>query len=101
MSYLNVKVSDTTVRIFDGVSAKGKPFQMRSQNVIVELDDEVRKIDISLQKDQQAFSVGRYTLDPASLLAFGKYGFEIKKFSEVVLVPVAANEKPALFAKTA
>lgn len=101
MSYLNVKINDPSVRVYEGVSAKGKAYTMRSQSVLITKDEEVKKCDIGLTEHQKPYPVGLYTLDPITLLEFGKFGLEYKKFVEIHLVPVSSNEKPSLFAKTA
>lgn len=89
MSLIKVKVTDTHVSNRSGVSQKGKPYSINSQeNVYFELNGEIRKIPLNLPDGVGPYSPGMYTYDPVSNLRVGRYGFEFDGFSEIKLVPV-------------
>jgi hypothetical protein len=90
---LKVKVHNSEVRTVKGENAKG-PWQRRVQdNCFVEMPDgEVRKIPISITNDQFPYPAGNYQLNGESLLTVGQYGFEIKKFVHIELLPIV--DKP-------
>ena len=93
MSLIKVKVIDTEVRKREGVSTKGKPYSIRSQeNIFVELNGEVRKVPINLADDASAFAPGQYTIDPSKLLMVGRFGFEFDRFRTIELVPVPSSQ---------
>jgi|WetSurMetagenome_2_1015567.scaffolds.fasta_scaffold1085993_2 hypothetical protein len=92
MSLIKVKVVDTTVTNRSGVSKRGKPYSINSQeNVFFELNGEVRKNPINLPDGVSAYSAGMYTFDPVSCLIVGRYGFEFDGFKEIKLIPVSSS----------
>lgn len=102
MSNLKVKVIDSHIETRNGVSTKtGKPYTLITQpNVVVEFNNEVRLVPISLQDGHVPFSAGDYFLDPIELIQIGRFGFELNRFKQIELQPVQAPK--ALFnAKTA
>ena len=91
MSILKAKVIDSNVTTREGLSAKtGKPYKMRSQEIVVELNGEVRRVRINLQDNASAYSPGNYTIDILKLITVGQYGFEFQRFADIELVPVSS-----------
>lgn len=101
MSLIKVKVVDTTVTNRSGVSTKGKPYSINSQDhIFFELNGEVRKVPLNLPDGVSAYAVGNYTYDPVPNLRVGRFGFEFDGYSEMKLVPVA-NSITSMNTKTA
>jgi hypothetical protein len=95
MSILKAKVIDSTVTTREGVSAKtGKPYKMRSQEIIVELNGEVRRLPITLQDNASPYSAGNYTIDILKHITVGAYGFEFQRFANIELVAVSSANFP-------
>jgi hypothetical protein len=92
MSIIKVKVVDEYIEE-KSWEKNGKSGVMRFQNnVFHDFKGETRKVPIQLQKDQKPYAPGQYTFDTDSLLAIGRYGYEVDRFAPVVLVPAA--DKP-------
>jgi hypothetical protein len=101
MSLIKVKVIDTTISVREGISAKGKPYKISSQEILVELNDEVRRVPLNLPDNASAYLPGAYTIDAIKLLTIGRFGFEFNRFEEIKLTPVLAAETSQLFKKQA
>lgn len=94
MSNIKVKVLDNHTSTREGVSSKGKPYRMTTQeNIMVELGGEVRRLPITMADNQKPFEPGEYELDASTLLAIGRYGFEIKPFNQIELMRVVSHVK--------
>lgn len=92
MSLIKVKVLDSQISNRSGVSTKGKPYSINSQeNIVFELNSEVRKVAINLKDGVSAYAPGLYTFDPASCLRVGRFGFEFDQYAEIKLVPVSSS----------
>ena len=95
MSNLRVKVNDTETTKLEGVSQKGKAYKIiKQENIFIELNEEIRKMAISLPEHTSPYPAGNYTLDPASLLKIGLYGLEVDKFKTIKLISVPAAGIP-------
>lgn len=102
MSLIKVKVLDNHVDTRSGVSKSNKPYNLVIQsNIVVELNNEVRLVPITLQDGHVPFPAGDYTLDPVDLLFVGRFGFEINRYKQIELIPIikAVELKTALFNK--
>jgi hypothetical protein len=99
MSLIKVKVIDTTISVREGISSKNKPYRINSQEILVELAGEVRRVPLNLPDNVGAYAPGNYTIDPINLITIGRYGFEFNRFSEIHLIPEKLSSAP--FAKTA
>lgn len=91
MSLIKVKVIDTTITTAEGVSSKGKSYKINSQQILAELNGEVRRVEINLADNASAYAPGNYTIDPVTMIQVGRYGFEFKRYSEINLVPVQSS----------
>lgn len=91
MTLIKVKVTDSTVQTRNGQGKNGKPYTLHTQDIIVELHDEIRKCPITLNEHGQGYPIGNYTIDPVELIAIGLYGFEFRRFHEIKLKPVQVN----------
>jgi Helix-destabilising protein len=97
MSVINVKVKDTFITVREGLSKLGKPYKISSQDIFLEMNDEVRKARINLADNIDAYGVGSYTLDPVSLLTVDQYGsLALQPYADIKLVPVAESAKSFL-----
>lgn len=95
MSLIKVKVLDNQVDVRSGIAKSGKPYELKVQpNILVELNNEVRLLPITLQDNHPAFSAGHYTLDPIELIFIGRFGFELNRFKQINLVPVVSAAIP-------
>lgn len=96
MSLIKVKVTDTHVTNRSGVSTKGKPYSMNTQdNVFVELNSEVRKMPLNLPDGVSAYAPGNYTIDPVTLLRLNNYSrLEVDGYVEIKLTPVIGAAIP-------
>lgn len=94
MSLIRVKVKDTNITVREGVAkSSGKPYKISSQDIIVELNDEVRHARINLDTNSSAYAVGNYTIDPLTLLTVDAYGsISLKPFAEIKLMPVSSPQ---------
>jgi hypothetical protein len=92
---LKVSVKSDVVTTRDGVSKKGTPYQIRSQNdSYVQIGMEIRKFEISLDQGQSPYPVGDYLLDVDSMVTVGRFGsIEMRPFINPVLRPVNAAVK--------
>jgi hypothetical protein len=98
MSLIKVKVIDSQIQNRTGVSAKGKPYSINSQeNVFFELNGEVRKVPVNLPDGVSAYLPGEYQFDPVANLRVGRFGFEFDTYKEIKLIPF--DEKKSLFNK--
>lgn len=87
---MRIKIESTEVQTFPAKEGKK---ERRIQKSLVSYDNgEVRKWDLGLNRDQAAWPVGEYTLDPASFYA-GKYGPEVSGWPK--LVRAEASRKAA------
>ena len=106
MSLLNITVNNETITKREGISAKtNKPYSLYSQEVVIELNGEIRKVPINRPDEKKYYPAGNYTLDPVSLLRVGRFGLELDNYKEIELVSVPlklvnTQTKP-LFDKTA
>ena len=93
MSLIKVIVKDSYTTTREGISKKtGQPYKMiQQENILFEIDDERRKVAVTLPDNVKPFQAGTYTLDPLSLLRFGQYGLEVDGFKPLQLVPVATS----------
>ncbi len=67
MSLINVKVNNETITKRNGTSTKtNKPYTLYSQEVIIELDGEVRKLQINRPDEMHYFPAGSFI--PLTLL---------------------------------
>ena len=91
MTLIKVKVKDTNITVREGVAkSSGKPYKISSQDIIVELNDEVRNARINLDNNSSAYAVGNYTIDPLTLLSVDQFGsIAFKPFAEIKLIPAS------------
>jgi len=102
MTLIKVKVKDIEISVREGKSEKtGKPYKIRSQDIIVELNDEVRKLPLNLPEDASAYSPGNYTIDPIEMIEIGRFGFEFARFKEIKLTPVPGSNMSSITGKVA
>lgn len=86
---MRIKIDNSEVKTFPG---NGEKKERRIQRAMVAYDNgEVRKWDIGLNRDQPAWAVGEYELDPSSFYP-GKYGPEVSGWPKLVRVDAS---KPA------
>lgn len=73
---IKVKVADTALRNSSGVSkTTGKEFNMNFQeNVYIELNGEMRRFPLRIEKGQHPYAAGLYEFDPIPMLALSQYG---------------------------
>ena len=96
MSNLKVKINDTETSTREGVSTKGKPYKIRTQdNVFIEINEEVRRLPLNLDENVSPYAPGVYSFDPASILRVGRFGLEVDNFKALHLVPVPAAGIPS------
>ena len=101
MTNIKVKITSTELSTREGVSQRtGNPWKMTTQEMIVELNDEVRKVPLTIPENHSAYAIGNYEIDPLTLISVGRYGFEISQFGEIKLIPVN-EQKPLNFGKAA
>lgn len=94
MSLIKVKVQDTHISNRSGISKAGKPYQINSQDIIVELNGEVRRVPLTLPDNVGAYAPGNYTIDPIDMIVVGRFGFEFNRFQEIKLNPVSVAAVP-------
>lgn len=95
MTNLRVKINDTETSIREGVSSKGKPYKIRTQdNVFIEINEEIRRLPLNLDENVSPYAAGVYSFDPASVLRVGRYGLEVDNFKSLHLVSVASAGIP-------
>lgn len=88
MSLIKAKVISNEIRKREGQSKAGKPYSMRMQEIVVELNGEVRRVDLTLPEDVSGYAPGNYTIDPIEMIEIGRFGFEFARFKEIKLTPV-------------
>lgn len=89
MTLIKCKVQDTTLSTREGLSKAGKPYRIISQDIIVELNGEVRRVPVNIQENASAYAVGNYTIDPTQMITIGRFGFEFNRFQDIKLTPVS------------
>jgi Helix-destabilising protein len=95
MSLIKVKVLDNEVIVRNGVAKSGKPYELKIQpNVLVELNQETRYVQITLLDGHPPYQAGSYTLDPIELIEIGRFGFEFNRFKQINLYPVLSAAIP-------
>ncbi len=88
---IKVRVQDEYTTTREG-EKNGKAWKIvQQENVFFEMGGEIRKVPVSLDNNVKPFAVGMYSLDPISLLRFGRYGLEVDGFKPLQLVPVTAG----------
>lgn len=93
MSLLSVEIKSTDVSEFSGISSKTqKPYSIRKQKAWINLgQDYPEQIEINLERDQQAYPVGRYVLSPESFYIDRNKQLSLRP----ILKPAAASTKAA------
>ncbi|MDD4972595.1 MAG: single-stranded DNA-binding protein [Paludibacter sp.] len=95
MSLLNLRISSTETSAKSGISNKsGKPYAFKQQTAFVEINDETRKIDVTLADGEPPYPVGKYTLDVLDYVVVGRFGFEFDRFKPLKLVPASVSAIP-------
>jgi hypothetical protein len=94
---LKVEVESAFVESRGGISAKGKPWQMREQKAWFYLGSKFPKeVTLTLEGDQPAYAPGMYEVDLLPALNVGDFGRLEIDGRRLLLVALA--EKPALSA---
>ncbi|PRH83163.1 single-stranded DNA-binding protein [Arenimonas caeni] len=78
---MKIKIENTEVQTFP--AREGKKERRIQRAMVAYGNGEVRKWDIGLNRDQPAWPVGEYQLDPASFYP-GKYGPEVSGWPQLV-----------------
>lgn len=96
MSNIKAKVIDTQVTSREGITKSGPnvgtPYKRTNQdNVFVELDGEVRRLPLDIPAGVSPYAPGNYSIDLTKLITIGRFGFEMKQFAEVKLIPVTVS----------
>ncbi len=91
MSLIKVKVINSEIKKREGLSKAGKPYKINFQEIVCELNQEVRKVDLTLLEGAGAYSPGNYTIDPVDMIEVGRFGFEFARFKEIKLTPVSSS----------
>ncbi len=81
-----IKSSDFETK--SGVSKRGAAYAIREQTGYAQLGEEVRRVTLSLGRDQPVYAVGAYIVDDSSFTT-DQYGQLV--VGRIVLKPIAAN----------
>lgn len=63
---MRFEVKTTECAVKAGVSAKGRPYEIREQTAYMHTPDEVRKVRVSLGQGQEPYAPGWYGIDHRS-----------------------------------
>lgn len=94
MSLIKIRIASSETVTKSGTSKTGKPYSFKQQTGFVDLNDEIRKIDITLDDGVSAYQVGNYTLDLMQYIVVGRFGFEFDRFKPFRLVPASVSAIP-------
>lgn len=83
---LNVTIKDPTLKVKSG-EKNGRAWERKSQFGFVELNGEVRRVEVSLRKDALPYVAGKYTCDLLGQVRVGKYD-ALEMDDRLVLVAV-------------
>jgi hypothetical protein len=73
---MRILIKSTNVEVKKGVGrASGKAYEIREQVAFVSHNDEVRKVNVPLGRDQSPYAVGEYEISPDS--------FEVNRFGNL------------------
>lgn len=89
MIRINIKSSDFDTK--SGTSKRGQAYSIREQIGYAQIGDEVRKVKISLGRDQPVYPVGLYIVDDASFTTDSYDGLTLGRL--VLKLAVAAQAK--------
>jgi hypothetical protein len=90
---MRLTVKSTNVEVKKGTSrSSGKAYEIREQTAFLVANDEIRKVNVPLNRDQSAYAVGEYEIGPDS--------FEVNRFGNLEigrlhLVPAAPRASVA------
>jgi len=82
---MKIEVRSSAVSTKSGTGKNGKPYNIREQECRVEMNDEVRKVRLTLADDAQPYAPGVYALADSSFIVNQYGGLEIGR---AALVPV-------------
>jgi hypothetical protein len=86
---ITIKTADFDTK--SGTSKRGQAYSIREQTGFAQLGDEVRKLTISLGREQAVYAPGVYSLDDSSFTT-DLYGQLV--VGRLVLKPLAAGAPP-------
>ena len=87
-----IEIKDAAVFTKSGTGKNGREYNIREQHGFIKVGDEVRRISLSLDRDQAAYPAGTYTVNSAC--AVGRYG-DLLVPRSLALTPVARSAKSA------
>lgn len=105
---LKAEITEPTATTRTG-NSNGRDWKIRSQNILIELNGEKRRIAMNLEDDQAPFPIGHYMIDPEKNLYFDRMGnlavsrrFDLIPYSnaESSTATVEPKEPKPLFGKT-
>jgi Helix-destabilising protein len=88
---INIKSADFDTK--SGTSKRGQAYSIREQIGYAQIGDEVRKVKISLGRDQPVYAVGLYVVDDASFTTDSYDGLTLGRL--VLKLAVQAQPKSA------
>lgn len=90
---MKIQVKSTDVETLRGTGRNGRPYEIRKQTALLLIDDEVRKLEIPLGRDQSPYALGFYEVDPRS--------FEVDRFNNLAIGRLVLSPLRAAGLKTA
>lgn len=64
---IRIEIKSTDIQLKSGVGRSGRPYEIREQAAFCAIGDELRRIRLTLDRNQTAYPPGLYTLDATSI----------------------------------